>query len=117
MKALRPVLAVAICFCLFSFSGTMPPHKTIRKGVKAQLCQDCGFGNKKDNCAKCNKWMGNTKITAQLCSDCGSGNKKDNCCKCGKWVASNGVPANLCNDCGFGNKKDNCVKCNKWVGS
>ena len=80
-------------------------------GVPAVLCNDCGFGNKKDNCVACNKWIGSTKISAQLCSDCGFGNKKDNCAKCGKWTGSTKIPAQLCNDCGFGNKKDNCAKC------
>jgi ribosomal protein L37E len=83
--------------------------------VRAQLCNTCGFGNKKDNCVKCGKWVGNSGVPARLCGDCGFGNKKDNCAKCGKWVASNGVPAQYCNSCGFGNKKDNCVKCGKWV--
>jgi ribosomal protein L37E len=118
MKTLKFISAFLLFIGLFSFSGTPHPKSTkhICKGVKAKLCSDCGFGNKKDNCAKCNKWIASTKIEAQLCNDCGFGNKKDNCCKCGKWVASNGVQAMLCNDCGFGNKKDNCVKCNKWVG-
>ena len=56
-----------------------------------------------------------TSFRAQLCNNCGFGNKKDNCVKCGKWVANNGIPAQLCNDCGFGNKKDNCAKCGKWA--
>jgi len=82
---------------------------------KAQLCGDCSFGSKKDNCAKCSKWMGSTKIPARTCSDCGFGSKQDNCVKCGKWVGSQGKPAYVCNDCGFGSKKDNCVKCSKWA--
>jgi hypothetical protein len=81
----------------------------------ANLCNNCGFGSKKDNCCKCNKWMGSKKIPARLCNDCGFGSKKDNCCKCDKWMGSNKTPANLCNDCGFGNKKDNCCKCGKWA--
>ncbi len=83
--------------------------------VRAQLCNNCGFGNKKDNCCKCGKWVANNGVPARLCNDCGFGNKKDNCVKCGKWVANNGVPAQLCNDCGFGNKKENCAKCGKWA--
>lgn len=82
---------------------------------KAMLCGDCGFGSKKDNCAKCGKWMGSTRIPARLCGDCGFGSKSDNCVKCGKWIGSSGVKANVCNDCGFGSKKDNCVKCGKWA--
>ena len=122
MKALKTILACILCISLFSFTGTndgpAPKNKdhTCTAGVKAQLCSDCGFGNKKDNCAKCNKWIASSKVKAYLCNDCGFGNKKDNCCKCDKWVASNGVQAMLCGDCGFGNKKDNCVKCNKWIG-
>ena len=80
-------------------------------GVQAMLCNDCGFGNKKDNCVACGKWVGSTKIDAKLCSDCGFGNKKDNCAKCNKWIGSTKIEAKLCNDCGFGNKKDNCAKC------
>ena len=119
MKTVKIILAFLLCISLFSFSD--PNHKGKTKnhtcaGVKAQLCGDCGFGNKKENCAKCNKWIGSTKVMAYLCNDCGFGNKKDNCCKCGKWIASNGVQAMLCGDCGFGSKKDNCVKCNKWIG-
>jgi len=83
--------------------------------VRAQLCNNCGFGNKKDNCCKCGKWVACNGVPARLCNDCGFGNKKDNCVKCGKWVANNGVPAQLCNDCGFGNKKENCAKCGKWA--
>ncbi|MBL7912378.1 MAG: hypothetical protein JNJ41_15055 [Bacteroidia bacterium] len=80
-------------------------------GVPAMLCNDCGFGNKKDNCVACDKWVGSTKIAAQLCSDCGFGSKKDNCAKCNKWMGSTKIEAKLCNDCGFGSKKDNCAKC------
>ncbi len=81
----------------------------------ANLCNNCGFGNKKDNCCKCNNWMGNNKIPARLCADCGFGNKKDNCCKCNNWMGGTQIPANLCSNCGFGNKKDNCCKCGKWA--
>ena len=81
----------------------------------AYLCSNCGFGNRKDNCCKCGKWCGSTKIPARLCSDCGFGNRKDNCCVCGKWCGSTKIPAYLCNNCGFGNRKDNCCKCGKWA--
>ena len=124
MKTVKIILSCILCISLFSFSGNKnnsvhkgKNEKHLCAGVKAQLCSDCGFGNKKDNCAKCDKWIASSKVKAQLCNDCGFGNKKDNCVKCGKWVASNGVQAMLCSDCGFGNKKDNCVKCNKWVGN
>lgn len=82
---------------------------------EAKLCNDCGFGSKKDNCTKCGKWMASTRIPARLCSDHGFGSKKDNCAKCGKWVGSHRQLAYICNDCGFGSKKDNCVKCGKWA--
>lgn len=82
---------------------------------RAQLCGDCGFGSKKDNCARCGKWMGSTKIPARLCNDCGFGSKKDNCVKCGRWVGSSGVAAHVCGDCGFGAKKENCAKCARWA--
>jgi hypothetical protein len=121
---LSAALVSALCFVFFSFSN--PPaagkslsgsHKSVCTRVKAQLCSDCGFGSKKDNCAKCNKWMGSTKNQAYLCGDCGFGSKKDNCVKCNKWVGSSGVNAQLCGDCSFGSKKDNCSKCSKWMGS
>ncbi|MBK8260308.1 MAG: hypothetical protein IPK80_03100 [Nannocystis sp.] len=53
--------------------------------IPAHLCNDCGYGAKKDNCCKCNKWLGDTKISAYLCNDCGYRTKKDNCCKCNKY--------------------------------
>lgn len=81
----------------------------------ANMCNNCGFGNKKDNCCKCGNWMGSTKIPARICNDCGFGNKKDNCCRCGNWMGSTKIPANICNNCGFGNKKDNCCRCGKWA--
>ncbi len=81
----------------------------------ARLCGNCGFGSKKDNCAKCGKWMASTRIPARLCSDHGFGSKADNCVTCGKWVGSNKQLAYVCGNCGFGSKKDNCVKCGKWA--
>jgi ribosomal protein L37E len=81
----------------------------------AKLCGNCGFGSKKDDCAKCGKWTGSTKIPARLCGDHGFGSKKDNCVRCGKWVGSTNQPAYLCGNCGFGSKKDNCVICGKWA--
>lgn len=81
----------------------------------ARLCNDCGFGAKKDNCTKCGKWVGSTDIKARLCSNCGFGSKQNNCVKCGKWVGSADIRAKLCNDCGFGSKKEYCVKCGKWT--
>jgi len=124
-KIFTPGFLAVLSFMLFSFTfNANPPagkyfsgSKATCSRVKAQLCSDCGFGSKKDNCAKCNKWMGSTKNQAYLCGDCGFGSKKDNCVKCNKWVGSSGVNANICRDCSFGSKKDNCTKCNKWMGS
>ncbi|MBL9006595.1 MAG: hypothetical protein JNJ46_20225 [Myxococcales bacterium] len=81
----------------------------------ALLCNRCGFGNKKNNCARCGKWIGSSRIAARLCSTHGFGNKKNNCAVCGKWVGSSRQIAFLCNGCGFGNKKNNCVICGKWA--
>lgn len=81
----------------------------------AFLCNSCGFGSKKDDCAKCGKWMGSTKYPARLCNDHGFGSKKDNCAKCGKWTGSTKIAAYVGNCCGFGSKKENCVICGKWA--
>jgi hypothetical protein len=81
----------------------------------ARLCNDCSFGAKKDECARCGKWRGSTSIPARLCSDHGFGAKGDNCARCGKWVGQSKAQAYVCNDCGFGSKKENCVKCGKWA--
>lgn len=81
----------------------------------AKLCGDCSFGSKKDNCARCGKWMGSTRIPARLCSDHGFGSKADDCARCGRWVGSSKARAFVCGDCGFGSKKENCVRCGKWA--
>ena len=81
----------------------------------AMLCSSCGFGSKKDACAKCGKWRGSTSIPARLCGDHGFGSKKDNCCRCGKWIGSNRQRAYIGSCCGFGSAKDNCVVCGKWA--
>ena len=113
MKTIQLFMLSALVLMLTSFSPLRKAEPVTQ--FKAQLCNDCGFGNKKENCVKCGKWVASNGVPAVLCNDCGFGNKKDNCVKCGKWVANNGVPAQLCNDCGFGNKKDNCCKCGKWA--
>ena len=59
--------------------------------------------------------MGGNKTQAILCGSCSFGNKKDNCAKCDKWMGGNKTLAHVCNSCGFGNKKSNCVKCDKWA--
>ena len=91
------------------------PRPARAEHYPARLCGDCGFGNKKDNCARCGKWMASTRIPARLCGEHGFGSKKDNCAVCGKWVGSNNQRAFICGDCGFGNKKENCVICGKWA--
>ena|SRR5688572_1083522 len=91
------------------------PRLAHAEHYQAMLCGDCGFGSKKDNCAKCGKWMGSTKYPARLCGDHGFGSKKDNCASCGKWIGSSKQIAYV-GDChGFGNKKENCVVCGKWA--
>ena len=47
----------------------------------AHLCADCSWGSKDDNCTKCGKWMGSTRIPARLCGEHGFGSRKDNCAK------------------------------------
>ncbi len=97
------------------FFGILAANTAWAQHFPAKLCNSCGFGNKKDNCARCGKWMGTTQIPAILCGDHGFGNKGDNCCVCGKWVGSATIRAHIGNCCGFGNKKDNCVICGKWA--
>lgn len=101
--------------CWFNSQATVVAQDEYTMHYSAYLCNNCGFGNRKDNCCKCGKWCGSTKIPARLCNDCGFGNRKDNCCVCGKWCGSTKIPAYLCNNCGFGNRKDNCCKCGKWA--
>lgn len=78
----------------------------------AKLCNNCGFGSKKDNCVRCGKWAPK-KTPVYLCNNCGFGSKKTNCVKCDKWFGSNGIEATYCSNCGFGSKKDQCGKCGK----
>ena len=99
-------------------AATFGVVRVARAGARhpALLCNDCGFGSKKDNCVKCGKWVGSSKIKGYIGDCCGFGSKKENCVKCGKWVGSTRIHGTLCNDCGFGSKKDNCVICGKWLG-
>ena len=83
--------------------------------IQARLCSNCGFGNKRDNCVRCGKWVGSSGIPAQICKNCGFGSKKDYCAKCGKWMGSTSYPAQLCGTCGFGNKRYECVQCGRSV--
>ena len=94
---------------LLSESEALAVHYT------ALLCNRCGFGNKKTNCARCGRWVGGSRIPARLCNGCGFGNKKTNCVRCGRWAAGSRIVALLCNRCGFGNKKTNCVRCGRWA--
>lgn len=82
----------------------------------AMLCDDCSFGNKKEHCTKCDKWMGVNQTPAVVCSDCSFGTKKDYCAKCQKWMGNNSTPAYLCSDCSFGSKRDDCVICDRSAG-
>ena len=107
-KFLTALVAVPAGVALF-------PSVAHAEHYPAMLCGDCGFGSKKDNCAKCGKWMGSTKIPARLCGDHGFGSKKENCCVCGKWIGSSRQRACIGNCCGFGSAKENCVICGKWA--
>lgn len=109
------LLAILLLPPLFSLGEQALDMSRDKPKISAKLCNDCGFGTKKNDCVKCGKWVGTTDIKARLCSDCGFGTKKNNCVKCGKWVGNADIDAKLCNNCGFGTKKENCVKCGKWT--
>ncbi|MFH2106813.1 MAG: hypothetical protein ABII22_06130 [Candidatus Micrarchaeota archaeon] len=79
--------------------------------VEGSLCNDCGFGSGKDNCAKCGKWVGSLGSPAKICGNCNA----DECVKCHKFVGAVKHPASLCDDCGFGTKKDNCARCGGYA--
>ncbi len=110
---LQKAAVITASAMLAPFLGAAPAQAG---GIPAKLCNNCGFGNKADNCVKCGNWVGSTSFPAKLCNNCGFGNKADNCAKCGNWVGSTSYPAKLCNNCGFGSKGNNCVKCGNWVG-
>ncbi|MBE6426318.1 MAG: hypothetical protein IJD43_10945 [Thermoguttaceae bacterium] len=122
------VLLLGVCVCsVWSISAlraeenesenvTFAVDEITASSERALLCSSCAFGNGKDNCAKCGKWMASSRTPAYLCSSCAFGNGKTNCVKCGKWVASSGHPASICSSCAFGNGKTKCVKCGKWRG-
>lgn len=121
-------LLLGVCVCGVWSLSTLQAEENVSANVtfggdeimavseRAMLCNSCAFGNKKDNCAKCGKWMASSRTPAYLCSSCGFGNKKNDCVKCGKWIGSGGHPASICSSCAFGNGKTNCVKCGKWRG-
>ena len=71
---------------LFPFTGLFAASEAHATHYEARLCNRCGFGNKKDNCVRCGKWVGSFRQLAYLCGSCGFGNKKDNCAICGKWA-------------------------------
>lgn len=111
MKSWRCLLLAAmLVLCLGGGTDRASEPK-----IRAKLCNDCGFGSRKENCVKCGKWVGSTDIKARLCNNCGFGSKKEYCVKCGKWVGTTNIDAKLCNNCGFGSKQENCVKCGKWT--
>lgn len=56
-----------------------------------------------------------THYQAYLCDNCSWSSKKENCVKCDKWIGSSGVLARLCDDFGWSSKKEYCVKCGKWA--
>ncbi len=97
------------------FFGILVASTAWAQHFPAMLCNNCGFGAKVHNCARCGKWMGATEIPAILCGDHGFGSKGNNCVICGKWVGSAKIRAHIGNCCGFGNKKENCVICGKWA--
>ena len=79
-KVLLSLVAVPVGVTLF-------PRRARAEHYQAMLCGDCGFGSKKDNCAKCGKWIGSSKQIAYVGDCCGFGSKKENCVVCGKWAA------------------------------
>lgn len=109
------LFAVLLAPLLLTLGAQSPNASRNDPKIPAKLCNDCGFGSKKNNCVKCGRWVGTTDIKARLCNNCGFGSKKNDCVKCGRWVGSANIDAKLCNDCGFGAKKENCVKCGKWT--
>ncbi len=81
---------------------------------QAFICDNCSFGNKKDNCSKCGNWAsGTNRYPAILCSNCGF-SKKDNCVICGNWLSSSRTPAFLCGNCGFSGSGKKCIKCGRY---
>lgn len=100
---------------LFPLAGLFAAREAHATHYEARLCNNCGFGSKKDNCVRCGKWVGSRRVPARLCSTHGFGSKKDNCVRCGRWVGSFRQLAYLCGNCGFGSKKDNCAVCGKWA--
>ncbi|MBP5622561.1 MAG: hypothetical protein J6X44_11165 [Thermoguttaceae bacterium] len=109
-KKLILIIAVLALFACVPIEAAAPNY------YPARLCNSCGFGSKRQNCVKCDKWTGTTHYNARLCNSCGFGTKNQNCVKCGKWIgSSNYYEAWLCNSCGFGHKDENCVKCGKWA--
>ena len=100
------ILATSVC---------VPTEAGAPNYYPALLCVSCGFGNKIQNCVKCDKWTGSNYYNARICTNCGFGSKRQNCVKCGKWVGSARYEARLCTTCGFGHKDEYCVKCGKWT--
>lgn len=110
---MKNFILTAVLFAGCLSLPTLAPCEPAAPTYRAMYCNSCGFGNKKNDCVLCGKWVGGSGIPAYLCSSCGFGNKKNDCVKCGKWVGGSGVPALMCSSCGFGDKKNKCVKCGK----
>ena len=81
----------------------------------ASLCGDCGFSCKKQNCCKCDAWMGRGRTAAKLCGGCGLGAKKDSCVKCKRGIGVIKVPDHLCNICVIKGKKETCCLCGRML--
>ena len=52
---------------------------------------------------------------AQLCTNCGFGERWKYCVKCGAYTFGKGVPAVLCQNCAFGDRKKHCLKCGRYL--
>ncbi len=116
MKKRILIILAASLFVVFALPGVFfvtAQEAPAAPTVRAMYCNSCGFGNKKNDCVKCGKWVGSSSFPAYLCNSCGFGNKKNDCVKCGKWIGGSGIPAVICGSCGFGNQRNQCVKCGK----
>lgn len=100
---------------LLPFAGLFTAEEAHATHYAALLCRNCGFGNKGNNCVRCNRWVANRGVPARLCSTHGFGAKGNNCVRCNRWVGNNRQVAYLCGNCGFGNKKTNCAICGRWA--
>jgi hypothetical protein len=87
-------------------------NKHLRDSESARLCNNCGFGTKKNDCVLCGKWAPHDFSEARLCKrKCAFGNRKQNCIKCGEWTPMNFTEGRVCRGCGFGNDRRKCAGC------